>query len=379
MKTIEYLIIQKNDKDYCNNAESFKSILNIEKSIQIKKDSLIFTTNKGEKHEFYFNVKSDIIKGKDERYFEVLIKANDKITNEVFANVSRKIREIVSKRLDKTVKINTLWDDIGRDYAIEAYPLINEVENLMRKFMAKFFLIDIGMDWFKVAIHEDIQNKVKEKIKGNISNNELYYTDFIELSEDVLFRKKRNINQSDLDKIILECQKKGEIKIQDVEDSLPKSNWERHFSKILDIEESTLKKKWKTLRDYRNDVAHNRFINKSKFDEIKKLCNDLKDLLNNAISKSDRLEITESQKQKVIDNFIYSRVDASNETKAIEIERNPKHIKMSLSRLVDSMAPKRVLIVRDNDLSKAIETAQEMGIKCIIQNLSGTVIFHINP
>jgi len=379
---VEYLIIQKEDKDYCNSAESFKSILSIEKSIQIKKDNLIFTPEEGGKsHEFYLNVKSDIIKGKDERYFEVLIKGNDKITNEVFANISRKIREIVSKRLDKTTKINTLWNDIGRDYAIEAYPLINEVENLMRKLITKFLLINIGMDWFKTATHKDIQNKIKEKIKGNIKNNELYHTNFIELSENVLFQKYRSLNLSNLDNIILKHQdeNKGEIKIQDVEDILPKSNWERYFYKILDIKESDLKKKWEKLYEYRNYVAHNGFINKSEFDEIKKLCKNLKELLNNTISKADKLEITEPQKQKIIDNFISSRVDASSETKAIEIERNPKHIEMSLRRLVDSMAPKRVLVVRDNDLSKAIEIAQEMGIECTIQNLSGTVIFHVNP
>jgi len=258
---VEYLIIQNEDKNYCNSVESLEKLLTINDKISSIEKNLLTFEHKGKSYGFEFNITSGNIDNNDERYFKISISRKDESTSvDLLASLCREIKIIIQERL-KSPKINTLWDDIGRVNKIEAKT------NDKRKFIG-----------------------------------ELYLLDFIDLS-NVLFKTYRDIELENVERIVLKCKKSNKIDIQDFEGVIAKSNWERYFSKILDIEESDLKNKWEELYQYRNYVAHNGFINKSEFDKIKKLCNDLKELLNKTISKFDKVKITESQKQKIVENF----------------------------------------------------------------------------
>lgn len=300
---VEYLIIQNEDKNYCNSVESLEKLLTINDKISSIEKNLLTFEHKGKSYGFEFNITSGNIDNNDERYFKISISRKDESTSvDLLASLCREIKIIIQERL-KSPKINTLWDDIGRDYAIKAYPLINEVENLMRKLISEFLYIKVGKDFAKKHIHQDEVNKIEAKTNDKRKFiGELYLLDFIDLS-NVLFKTYRDIELENVERIVLKCKKSNKIDIQDFEGVIAKSNWERYFSKILDIEESDLKNKWEELYQYRNYVAHNGFINKSEFDKIKKLCNDLKELLNKTISKFDKVKITESQKQKIVENF----------------------------------------------------------------------------
>ncbi|WP_235309472.1 hypothetical protein, partial [Klebsiella quasipneumoniae] len=82
-----------------------------------------------------------------ERYFVITLENNDEALVDEFSEVGDKIKEISRRINPESTIINVLWDDVGRYYANKAYPLINEVENVMRKLIGKFMLINVGMDW----------------------------------------------------------------------------------------------------------------------------------------------------------------------------------------------------------------------------------------
>jgi hypothetical protein len=115
----------------------------------------------------------------------------------------------------------------------------------------------------------------------------------------VLFKKYRTLDLSDLDRILLSEPLSIET-FESIKKVLPKSNWERHFSKIIQYDEEKLKEKWKALYSLRNDVAHNRYIDESDYFKAKRLVNDLKKVLVKTIDELDKIDLTEEDKENIV-------------------------------------------------------------------------------
>jgi hypothetical protein len=307
MLKVEYLVILKQDDKFCNTIESLKKFISVDDDLSITGNVISMGVRK-KPVDFEIRITSSTIDAKKERYFQIELK-DIKNNGEVpLNNICRKIKKIVNRINPNNVKINTLWDDIGRNYALKSYPLINEVENLMRKFLTQFLLINVGMDWSETAVHDEIQEKMKGK-PGKSSNdgNNLYFTDFIHLS-DVLFKKYRNITLTELDNIILGSINADSISVDEVRKILPLSNWERYFSSVIDYDEEKLKQQWHQLYNFRNDIAHNRFIDKSTYESVYKLHGTFIDLLNKTISGLDKIEINKEDKEEILQT--YTSVDS---------------------------------------------------------------------
>ncbi len=304
---VEYLIILKQEDKFCNSLESFKKFISVDDDLTIEGDKIAFKVNSGKKHENNIKINTGLLDEKNERYFKVELTHEDTSNVEIFSNLCRKMKKIVRRINPDNIRINTLWDDIGREYAIKAYPLINEVENLMRKLISQFLLINVGMDWSGTAIHDDLQEKIKGKSKNNPElTDELYSADFIQLS-DVLFKKYRSISLSELDNMILKGKTKGGLDIEQISKILPVSNWERYFSKIIEYSEELLKEKWEKLYDLRNDVAHNRFINKSDYDKLRTLHKEIVELLKKTIANLDKIDLKTEQRDEILETYSPTR------------------------------------------------------------------------
>ena len=119
--------------------------------------------------------------------------------------------------------ILVLWDDVSLYYSIKAYPYIHKIENLMRMLLTKFMMINVGTEWNKENVPNDI--KVKRKNDGsNSTYNYLYQTDFIDLSK-FLFNKYAGVTYENFIKRY--NQGKNDYNIEDI---IPKSNWDRYFN-----------------------------------------------------------------------------------------------------------------------------------------------------
>ena len=75
------------------------------------------------------------------------------------------------------------------------------------------------------------------------------------------------------------------------------------------------------------------------------------------------------------------RLDAATPKTATEIKRSgaPKRLKEAVRRLRDSKKPRKRLKVPQNDMSKAIEIAKELGGSLTVTNLSNTKKQRVNP
>lgn len=297
---IEFLVLVTNDDSFCNSKKAFIDFLKVDSLITITGQKLTYRRTLKSKAliTVKFKVETDNIPSNKERYFLVALEnTNDELVDE-FAEVGNKIKQI-SKRINpESTVVNILWDDIGRHYANKAYPLINNIENVMRKLISKFMLINVGMDWSKETIHPDLAKKIENSKEEDAHLNDLYKLDFINLSE-VLFQKKRDISLDELDRVLSKTKFDNLDRIKILK-YVPRSNWEKYFSSLLDEDSQGLEKKWELLYKLRNKVAHNRFLTKDDFGKIKGLTTQIKEILSIAMNKLGEIDLDEEDREQII-------------------------------------------------------------------------------
>ncbi|MFA0497201.1 hypothetical protein AB4555_25975, partial [Vibrio sp. 10N.222.54.B11] len=110
---------------------------------------------------------------------------------------------------------------------------------------------------------------------------------------------KRDISLADFDKL-LQKTKFNECDQEILRKYIPKSNWEKYFSELIDESESSLKEKWKRLYKLRNKVAHNRYVKKSDYEKIKGLSNNIKSVIDKASSKLVEIDLSEEDRESII-------------------------------------------------------------------------------
>lgn len=248
-----------------------------------------------------FRIDTDLVKSKQERYFTLALEITEDSNLDEFNELCDRLRSIIERISPGKTTINTLWDDIGRAYAEKSYPLINEVENLMRRLIAKFMLINVGVNWSKDTINQDLVKKIDSFGEDEPHTNDLFKLDFIHLKE-VLFGKKRDISLDELDRTLSKTTfSAGDQEI--IRKYLPRSNWEKYFSSLIDEPEHSIDTKWMLLYKLRNKVAHNRNVRKEDFSKIKGLCESLKVILANASAKLGEIDIDEADRDLLIFSY----------------------------------------------------------------------------
>ncbi|VEI73691.1 Uncharacterised protein [Serratia fonticola] len=302
---LEFLVLIKNDDSFCNSKKAFIDFLKVDSSISITGQKLTFKKNQKTKNPISvnFRVETKTIPSNAERYFLVLLENKNESLVDEFSEVGDKIKEICKRINPSSIVINVLWDDIGRHYAYQAYPLINDVENVMRKLISKFMLINVGMEWSKETIHPELAKKIKDYDEDDVYLNDLYKLDFINLS-DMLFKKKRDISLDDLDRVLANTTFKEED-TNKILKFLPRSNWEKFFSNIIGVKAQSLEEKWKLLYKLRNKVAHNRSLTKEDLEKIKGLTNSVNQILKGAIDKLGEIDVGEEERESIILSFNY--------------------------------------------------------------------------
>jgi len=300
---LEFLVLVTNDDSFCNSKKAFIDFLKVDSLISITGQQLAYKRTPKSKPliTVKFRVETDNIPSNKERYFLIVIESLDDELVDEFSEVGNKIKQISRRINPESTVINVLWDDVGRYYAYKAYPLINDVENVMRKLISKFMLINVGMDWSKDTIHPDLAKKIEKFDEEDTHLNDLYKLDFINLSQ-VLFQKKRDITLVELDRVLAGTSFSGADQNKILK-YIPKSNWEKYFSTLLDENSQGLERKWELLYKLRNKVAHNRFLTREDFVKVQGLASQVKEILSVAINKLGEIDLDEEDRELIIDSI----------------------------------------------------------------------------
>ncbi|PEB13586.1 HEPN domain-containing protein [Bacillus thuringiensis] len=288
---VEYLITVKANSDFCADIKGFNSLLESNKNISINAGKIAYKDIVVK-----YEIHTDHLEKENQRFFYTKFQFVDINRLKDFENLLSNIREIIFKTGNAP---QILWDDISFYYSKEAYPLIFEVENLMRKLITKFMLTNVGIGWTK----ENIPAEVKDSVKGSKDETPdfLYKTDFIQL-EKFLFKKYSSKPVDKLFENIKKVNNESDLKLDELMQFVPRSNWEKYFSDLVDCEGEYLSKRWEKLYDLRNKVAHNRGLIRKDYEEIVTLSEDIRGTLYKAIGSLDKITLTESQREEIAES-----------------------------------------------------------------------------
>lgn len=322
--TIEYLIAINKGNTLCSDKESLKRYISVSREISINKDKLTF---KG--HSLKFTIREKLKADKNHHYFEFCLDFDLSIPDDVIIDLVRLLKSNFLKIDHKNVNLKILWDDLGIQYNIKAYPVINKIENLLRKLISKFMILNVGIDWFSSSTTKDTQQKSRERGSDDIFFDNVYQLDFIDLSE-VLFGAYRTMSIQDVDNMIKTLD--DSALLSQIKDFYPRSNWERYFSSIVNYDEKKIKTIWTELYGIRNSIAHNRFISKSNLDRLYEIGDELEPILKEAIVALDKISLSEEEKEAIKFN--------QKEERAVRLIVASKKLKKDMSTLVDFLATK---------------------------------------
>lgn len=160
-------------------------------------------------------------------------------------------------------------------------------------------LVNLGLGWHKKSVPTSIRTTIKNSdFKDNHSI--LYEVDFIQLSH-FLFKAYPlkdinhlpNVINGMIDRELTEADKR------EIENYIPKNNWNRYFSEVVDMESEQLESKWTKLYEIRNKIAHNKSLKINDIETGKELCEFLLPILEDAIKSLEKIEIPEEERETI--------------------------------------------------------------------------------
>jgi hypothetical protein len=153
--------------------------------------------------------------------------------------------------------IRLLTDDVSTHIANKLYPEINKVENLLRKYLIKFFIQRIGSDWWDTTATKTMLEKARLRKADRRDemttyiDDEVRYIDFDDLGE-LIYKQSSGYNSPD--KIVSRL-----LNMQNTDDFMTlknelQSNYTKYFKE--NFQDKMFEQKWKEIIKLRNKVAH---------------------------------------------------------------------------------------------------------------------------
>lgn len=289
---VEYLTTIDGTDSFCGDVRSFGHLLQADSRIELQGNSIRFGG-----HEFVTELRPGVTENKEHRFFHVVVSCDDISKKDAFEGLLKSIRTMLYKLANHEPQV--LWDDLGRYYATQAYPILHEVENLMRKLITKFMLIKVGVAWTKEAIPKEVEESIRTKSSDR--GTYLHQIDFIQLSH-LLFNKYTTKDGNQILGQVEACTDIGQLKLDQLKRLIPRSNWDRYFCSIVKCDSDFIRVRWDQLYERRNQVAHNRAVSRSDFDAIVKLVQEVRPVIQQAIDGVDEITLSELDKQTVVES-----------------------------------------------------------------------------
>lgn len=294
MVTSEYLVSFDIKTRQCTTIKSFKYLIQSNSDFILDRNKV-----KYKKEKYTYKMKKENSPNMKYTIFYISFSVDSTTVN--FRNMLRDFRKVVSQSNPRNVQL--ICDGISLEYATILYPKLHLVENSLRKLITRFMLKSLGPDWGESATPKKVKDSIKIS-NGKKHDNILYDVDFIQLLH-FLFTPYAHRGDKDLVDFLTNISK-GQYDAtlkEKVLDFIPKSNWDRYFSNIVNFEESEFGKKWTELYAIRILVAHNKFIPHSTYEKGIDLCDEISEVLLEAFNKIDEVIVPDEDKEEIRSNY----------------------------------------------------------------------------
>lgn len=211
------------------------------------------------------------------------------------------LKHLNSVGFDKTY---VLTDEISSKIACEIYPKINEAENLLRKYLMKFFVTKLGPSWWNVTADSEMNKKVNQRknnelVFANYIDNKAYLIDFGELGKIVHSQSSGFISREDIVSKVLDLEESSEA-IKKLKAEL-ESNYTKFFKDTFKT--NNFQQKWEELEKLRHKVAHNNLFTKHDLERSEELTTLLIEIINKANESIDSIQFNLEEKDLLKENI----------------------------------------------------------------------------
>jgi hypothetical protein len=294
---VEYLVFAQTKFATCTDRKTFDHFIQSNSMFELNNNQLIYNG-------ISFNYEVDTgTNGKP--YFHVIIKHDHIKDIETFILLQKELKAHLYRLSDSP---QILYDSISLHYAQLSYPQIFELENLMRKLITKFMVVNVGLGWEDDRIPDDVKKSIQNRTEESTF---LYNLDFIKL-KDMLFSENYPRHKEKILKKLKEGKDLRQITIEEIKSLLPTSNWDKFFVKEIDYSAEKLKKQWDILYDLRCKIAHNTTFTKADAETVDELSKTLKPILLQAINKLGNIVIPSDLQEDIKDNLEDSDIITSS-------------------------------------------------------------------
>jgi|GEM_PF-3567041 hypothetical protein len=349
--SVEYLAILRGTDTFCDTAAAFTRLLQVNSDIVVDGGTIDFKKKCTCKYE----LTSGDVAGKGQRYFQLKFtwdgdpEAAPKDLAH-FLSMLRAIRTVISNIGGEA---ETLRDDVSSHYSRKSYPLIHDIENLMRRLIANFMLLNVGIEWTAEALPSDVEEAVRkskrrlesgEQPKKTTSRdylNVLHTLDFIHLG-NIMFDAYSKKLTSDLYIKLRDVKTVADAKA--LQDFIPQSNWTRYFAQLIECDDLYLETRWKKFYLLRCKVAHNALMNAQDFADIEKLIGEVKPKLEQAIGELPQVMVPPGEVESVAESA------ARNVNAAIgDFVSSWQQMEAAIARRMETLDGKRKPIIPSAD------------------------------
>ncbi|SBS38052.1 hypothetical protein MSP8886_04373 [Marinomonas spartinae] len=159
----------------------------------------------------------------------------------------------------------------------------------------------VGTSWLKESSPETFKVAVEKSKRKDAP--QVYKVDFIHLA-DFLFKPYSVHNTKSLFDKLDSAESIESLNLEQLKEYIPKSNWQRYFSEIVDCEDSFLDSRWRKLYDLRCLIAHNAIVTKRDHENIKQLVEEINNSLDKAIKDIDKISVPADDKEIVAESVM---------------------------------------------------------------------------
>lgn len=196
--------------------------------------------------------------------------------------------------------IRVLQDDISSEIANQLYPKINAVENLLRRYLIKFFIQRVGMNWWEVTATPKMIDKVKTRLR-NRSNQFSYFIDsdieFADFDDLGLLIYKQSTGFNEPEKVLERLMNIDSLDgLEELKSEL-QGNYTKYFKTFF--RNKNFERLWKEMSRIRNKVAHQATFFHSELKKGIELSAELTRIIVEAENHIDEIVLSLKEKQAI--------------------------------------------------------------------------------
>ncbi len=196
--------------------------------------------------------------------------------------------------------VRILADTVSTEVANRLYPRINSVESRLRRYLTKFFIQRVGLNWWKLTSTRLMTDKVttrREMLTDEMSKLvelDVNLVDFDDLGE-LIYKQTTGFNNTEA--IVAKLlDVKTHAELMELQGEL-QGNYTKYFKRFF--QDKHFKHKWQELYRIRNKVAHHGTFYANELERGDRLCDDLLGIITEAEAQIDKLVFSVEDKQAI--------------------------------------------------------------------------------